>query len=275
MDVFMGIDIGSQQSKGVLLQDDAILAHMSVPSGIDHRKTAHLLRDGLSMKLGRKPAVAFTVATGCGADNVDFADDRVGDIQCSARGMNFISKPVRTLIEVGARSTRVIRISDSGKVTKFAVTDKCAAGSGVFLQIVANVLRIDLREVGPLSLKSNAPVTFNTGCAVFGETEAITRVSEGIPKEDILAGVHKALAEKIYALLVKVELEPEVALAGGGGLDVGLAKRLGDKLGVPLTVPAHPDLVGAVGAAVSARTGFMRTGTAAAPIPVIGSSLSL
>jgi len=257
MDLFMGIDVGSQQSKGVILEDETLLASLTLPSGVNHRETAEKLRERLLAELNRPAAVTYCVSTGCGAENVPYADERVYDIQCSARGIHHFSGSVRTLIEVGARSTRVIKVNQAGKVIKFAVTDKCAAGSGVFLQIVANVLRIGLEEVGPLSLKSTAPVIFNTGCAVFGETEAITRVCEGIPKEDILAGVHKSIAEKIYASIVKVGLEEECALAGGGGLDRGFVKRLEEKIGLGLVVPPRPEIICALGAAVSARQKYL------------------
>ena len=134
----------------------------------------------------------------------------------------------------------------------FIISEKCAAGSGRFLQVIANVLRMDLKDIGPLSLKSENPVTFTTGCAVFGETEVISRVAEGNSKEDILAGVHKALAEKICALAERLGLEEEYAITGGGGLDIGLIKAIEGKLDIHLLVPPYPQLVTALGAAIIA-----------------------
>jgi len=133
------------------------------------------------------------------------------------------------------------------------VSEKCAAGSGRFLNVIANVLRIDLKDIGPLSLKSKNPVTFTTGCAVFGESEAISRVSEGASKEDILAGVHKALANKVSTLVDRVELEKDCAVSGGGALNLGLIKSVEEKLGVPLLVPPHPQFITALGAAIIAE----------------------
>jgi len=151
----------------------------------------------------------------------------------------------------------VIRINKEGQVTNFVVSEKCAAGSGRFLEIIANVLRIDLKNVGPLSLKSTNPVTFTTGCAVFGESEAISRVSEGISKEDILAGVHKALADKLSTLVDRVGLEEQCAISGGGGLNVGLIHSLEEKLGIQLLVPSQPQFITALGAAIMAEESFI------------------
>jgi predicted CoA-substrate-specific enzyme activase len=151
-------------------------------------------------------------------------------------------------------STQVIRVNSEGRVINFAVSERCAAGSGRFLNIMANVLRIDLNDVGLLSLKSRNPVNFTTGCAVFGESEAISRVSEGASKEDILAGVHKALADKISGLVSRVKLVMECAISGGGGLNEGLVKSLEEKLQIELKVPPKPQFVNALGAAVMAST---------------------
>ncbi|MFC1981306.1 acyl-CoA dehydratase activase [Chloroflexota bacterium] len=157
------------------------------------------------------------------------------------------------MVDVQAQSSQVIRLDESGLVTNFTVSEKCAAGSGRFLEVIANVLQIDLKDIGSLSLKSQNPVAFTTSCAVFGESEAISRVAEGAAKEDILAGVHVALASKIFALIGRVGLEKDCAISGGGALDVGLIKSVEEKLGIGLLVPPHPQIVTALGAAIMAQ----------------------
>ena len=249
MTVFMGIDIGSQNSKGVIIEDGAILAGYACPSGINYRAAAQKIREELIRKASVSE-ISYTVATGFGADNVLFADEKINDIQCSARGIVHLDDSVRTLVEIGARSSRVIRLSETGKIINFSMNNRCAAGSGIFLQVIANVLRVDLHDIGRLSLKSKNPITFNTGCSVFGETEAITRVSEGFSVEDILAGAHNSLAEKISGMLSKIGLEERCAVAGGGGLDIGLVKSIEDKIGTELIVPPQPETISALGAAV-------------------------
>ena len=250
---FMGIDIGSATSKGVITKDGDLVALHSLPSGIDYRMAAQKLREELLAKASLSgEEIACTIATGRGANNVLFADQKVTDIICCARGISNIFPSVRTVIDVEDQSSQVIRIDEEGRVINFSTSEKCAAGSGRFLQVIANVLRIDPKDIGHLSLKSENPVTFTTGCAVFGETEAISRVAEGNSKEDILAGVHKALAGKICALAERLGLEEHYAIAGGGGLDIGLIKAIEGELGIQLLVPPYPQLVTALGAAIIA-----------------------
>ena len=251
---FIGIDIGSANSKGVITRDGELLTYHLLPSGINYRMAAEKLRDELLAKASLSPEdIACTVATGQGAGNVPFSNQQVTDIRACARGINSIFPSVRTVIDVQAQSSQVIRLGEDGHVTNFVASEKCAAGSGRFLEVIANVLHIDLKNIGPLSLKSENPVTFTTSCAVFGESEAISRVAEGASKEDILAGVHQALANKISALIDRVELEKDCAISGGGGLDAGLIKSVEEKLGVQLLVPPQPQIITALGAAIMAE----------------------
>jgi len=251
---FMGVDIGAGTSKGVITKDGKPLAYHLLPSGANYRVAAQKLREELLAKAGLLPEdIAYTIVTGCGAGSVPFSGQEVADLRCCARGISTIFPSVRTVIDVGEQSSQVIRLSEGGQVINFVVNEKCAAGSGRFLSIIANVLRIDLKDVGPLSLRSKNPATFTTGCAVFGESEAVSRVAEGISKEDILAGVYKALADKISALIDRVGLEKQCAISGGGGLDVGLIKSVEEKLGVQLLVPPQPQIITALGAAIMAE----------------------
>jgi len=250
----MGIDIGSGTSKGVITKDGKLEAYHILPSGFDYKLTAQKLMEELLAKAGiLQEEIACTVTTGRGSNIISPGNQHVADIRCCARGINSVFPSARTVIDVQGQSSQVIRLSDSGQVISFVVSEKCAAGNGRFLDIIANVLRIDLKDVGPLSLKSKSPVVFTTGCAVFGESEAISRVAEGISQEDILAGVHKALAGKISALVARVGLEEPCAISGGGGLNVGLIKRV-EELGVHLLVPPQPRFINALGAAIMARS---------------------
>jgi len=254
MDWFMGIDIGSGTSKGVIIKDGKPVAYHLLPSEANYRTVAQKLSEELLAKVGLSPQdITYTIATGYGAGSVPFSNQQVADIRCCAKGISSLFPSVRTVIDVQEMSSQVIRLDEEGQVTNFVVSEKCAAGSGRFLKIIANVLRIDLNDIGPLSLKSKNPITFTTGCAVFGESEAISRVSEGISKEDILAGVHKALANKISTLIDRVGLAEQCAISGGGGLNVGLIKSVEEKLGVQLLVPPQPQLITALGAAIMAQ----------------------
>jgi predicted CoA-substrate-specific enzyme activase len=255
MSWFMGIDIGSAYSKGVVTRDfDPIASHI-VRSGANYRTSAEVIRTELIRQADlTHDTMVNTVATGAGADNVYFASQKASDTVCTARGINNVFPQARTVIDVASQSTRVIRLSEKGIVTNFAVSEKCAAGSGRFIEVIANVLRIDLSDFDAIAAGSKNPITFGTGCAVFGESEAITRISEGIPKEDIAAGVNEALASKIFSLVKKVKLDEPCAICGGGALNTALVKTVESGLKITLLVPPHPQLITALGAAMVAAT---------------------
>lgn len=253
MSWFLGIDIGSAYSKGVLTRDSELLASHVVISGADYRRTAQAIRAELLSKAElTADDIACTVATGCGAGNVDFAGQQASDMVCAARGIHRVFPQARTVIDIASQSSRVIRLSEGGTVTDFAVSEKCAAGGGRFVEVVAKVLRVELSEFGSLAARATNPVTFSTGCAVFGETEAITRVSEGIPPQDIAAGVNRALAGKIASLAKKVRLGEPCAVCGGGALNMHLVRALEGELKVGLLVPPQPQVIAAFGAAIIA-----------------------
>ena len=251
---FMGIDIGSMYGKGVIVRDSDIHAYYVLPSGSNYQVAAEKIREELLTKLDlSQDNIKSTVATGVGATDVHFADHNISDYICTARGINSIFPQAKSVIDVAGLSMKVIQVDDKGRVMNFLTSERCAAGSGRFISVIANVLRIDLEDFGALSLKSQNPVTFSAGCAVFAETEAITRVSEGIPKEDIAAGVNRQLADKAYSMLKRIKLEGPFAICGGGALNIGLIKSMEAKLGEPVLMPPQPQLVTAIGAAIISR----------------------
>jgi len=255
MSWFIGIDIGSAYSKGVIIRDFELVASHVIMSGANYRTSAEVIRTELIRQVNLDQGdITNTVATGAGADNVHFASQRVSDIVCTARGINNTFPQARTVIDVASQSSRVIRLSGEGKVANFTVSEKCAGGSGRFIEVIANVLRIDLSDFGAISARSKTPITFSTGCAVFGESEAITRISEGVSKEDIAAGVNKALASKISSLVKKLKLEEPCAICGGGALNIALVNTIEGELNITLLIPPKPRLIASLGAALIAAT---------------------
>ena len=255
MSWFMSIDIGSAYSKGVIIEDFELVASHIILSGANYRKSAEAIMTELLRQVNlTDDNIANTVATGSGADNVYFASQKASDIVCTARGINNVFPQARTVIDIASQSTRVIRLNEEGMVTNFTVSEKCAAGSGRFIEVIANVLRINLSDFGPIAARSRNPIAFSTGCAVFGESEAITRISEGIPKEDIAAGVNKALASNISSLVKKLKLEEPCTICGGGALNIPLIKAIESELNISLLVPPQPQLITALGAAIIATT---------------------
>jgi len=249
-----GIDIGSAFSKAVVMAKNEIISYHVMPSGGNYKLTAEevageaLTKAKLSLK-----DIDYTVATGYGAANVSFSNQVASDISCLARGVCYLFTTARTAIDIGGQFTRVFKLDDEGRATAFLLSEKCAAGSGRFLQVIAKVLQIDLKDIGELSLSSQNKVDFNTGCAVFAESEAVSRIAEGAAKEDILAGLHRTLAAKIQTMVERLGIVPDCAVVGGGAKDVGLVRSIEEGLACRLLVPKEPQIVAALGAALLAE----------------------
>jgi predicted CoA-substrate-specific enzyme activase len=249
-----GIDIGSAFAKAVVIAENKVIVYQVMPSGGDYRLTAEQVMKGALTKAELTlNNINYAVATGYGAASVSFANQTASDISCLARGLYYLFPTARTAIDIGGQFTRVLKLDGRGKATSFLLSEKCAAGSGHFLQVIAKVLQINLEDIGELSLKSKNRVDFNTGCAVFAESEAVSRVAEGEAKEDILAGLHRTLAAKIQTMVARLGIEPDCAVAGGGAKDIGLVRSIEAGLACKLLVPDEPQIVAAMGAALLAE----------------------
>lgn len=253
MSYVAGIDIGAAFSKAVILSEGRVVAYHVMPSGKNYRETAEKVMQAAldKARLGRQD-IALTMATGYGAANVPFASQQVTEISCQARGIKHIFPSARTVIDVGGQSTKVIKLDEAGRAVDFVISEKCAAGSGRFLQVIARVLGVPLEEIGPLSLQAKKVVKLTTSCAVFTESEAISRIAEGEKKEDILAGVHAAIASKVVSLVERARTEGDCAITGGGAKDIGLVKAVEEKIACRLLVPEEPQITAALGAALRA-----------------------
>ncbi len=251
---FAGVDIGSAFIKAVLVSRREILASEMRPSGGRYRETADDVLEAALDRAGlRREQLAGIVVTGVGAESAPFTAPSVSDISCQARGCRFHFPGARTVIDIGGQFTKAARLNSEGRVVDFLISEKCAAGSGRFLQVMARILQIDWEAIGPLSLKSERPVEFSTNCAVFAESETVSRMAEGARPEDLLAGVHRAMAAKVALLAKRVKMEPEVVLTGGGAEDAGLVRAVSEALGLEVRVPENPRLTAALGAACLAE----------------------
>ena len=247
---YAGVDIGSSFIKAVLVDHQQIIASEIVSSGGSYKETARRVLEQVLFK-ARIDAEKLSgiVATGVGAESAPFHARQFSDISCQAAGCKFLFPSTRIVIDIGGQFTRAVKLTSQGRVANFLMSEKCATGSGRFLQVIARILRIKIEEIGPLSLKSQAPVDFSTNCAVFAESETISRIAEGARMEDILAGVHRAMAAKVAMLIKTLRIEPEVVLTGGGGEDAGLVLAVSEALGIQVLVPEQPRLTAALGAA--------------------------
>jgi len=249
-----GIDIGTAYSKGVIISNGNMLSACMLPSGRNFNAAAKKVMDKALDLAKLSPSDICSIgATGHGAKNVPFADEVISDLICAAKAVFLLFPSVVTIVDIGALSSRAMRLSENGSLAKFIFSGKCAGGSGKILQVIARVLDVKLSEVGTLSLKSKNRVEFNTGCAVFMESEAVSRVAEGASREDLLAGLHYALASQICSLAERVEMEKDYLLIGGGAQDQGLVKAVNDVTCKNFMVPDNPQLIAAFGAALIAE----------------------
>lgn len=254
-----GIDIGSTITKVVVKNETRIRSTVIKPTGAEHRRLAHEVMQAALSNAGIEfDRLDFVVATGYGRINVPFADRQVTEITCHMRGVHFLFPGVRTIVDIGGQDLKGIKVVD-GKLHDFVMNDKCAAGTGRFLEVIAEVLGVALEDIGELSLTSKNPSEISSLCTVFAEQEALLRLSEGTPVEDILAGIHKANATRIASMVNKLKIEKDVVMTGGEAKNVGLCKSLEEKIGLPLLIPPEPLITGALGAAIVAMESCLKS----------------
>jgi predicted CoA-substrate-specific enzyme activase len=248
-DYFAGIDIGSTMTKVVIMKG-GIISSVVGPTGAEQRRLAdRVMERGLEQADLSFSSITYLVATGYGRLNVPFADRQVTEISCHAKGVAFLFPEAKTVIDIGGQDSKAINIQN-GRPVDFVMNDKCAAGSGRFLEIIADGLGITLEEMAELSLKSNHPIKIGNLCTVFAEQEVVGKLAEGAPLADLIAGIHEALASRVASMAKKLKVADDVVVTGGGAKNPGLVKALSDALGHRLLVPSEPLLTGAVGAAL-------------------------
>lgn len=254
---YCGVDMGSVSIKAVVVSDYRIMASCVTASGGNYKDGVKKVLDDVFSHVGiTYDQLDGIFVTGVGADGFPFVAKQVSDISSQAMGCHRLYPTARTIIDIGGQFTKVARISPEGRVEDFLISEKCASGSGRFLQVIARILQINLDEIGPLSQKSKNPVEFSTNCAVFAESETVSRIAEGALPEDILAGVHRSMASRVSMLLRRLKLEPDVVITGATATDFGLVKAINDVLGVEVIVPESPKVMAAFGAACLAEDGF-------------------
>ena len=263
---FAGVDIGSTMTK-VVIMNRAILASVIGPTGPEHRKLANrVMEEALTRASLSFDDITYVVATGYGRINVPFADKQITEISCHARGVSYLLPEVRTVIDIGGQDCKGIKLSN-GRVVDFVMNDRCAAGTGRFLEVTAEGLGVKLDDMGRLSLGAKNKVEIGSTCTVFAAQEVVSKLSEGVPLPDIIAGLHEAIATRIYGMVRRLKIEREVALTGGGAKNIGLVRALEAKLGYPVLVPPEPLLTGAIGAALLGKDIVKKAAESGVPLP--------
>ena len=249
-----GVDVGSTQTKAILIDEDrGIVGRALIMTGANVVTAAReAFQAALDDAMVREAEVGWVIGTGYGRYRVTFGHAQVTEISCHARGAAHLFPGTRTVLDMGGQDTKAIRIGERGDVLDFCMNDKCAAGTGRFLQAAAFALEIPLDELGPLALTAQRPVRISTTCTVFAESEVLAWAAKGKKLEDILMGVHRSIAARSVALLTRVGVEERVTFTGGVARNGAMVAVLNELLGTPLQLGDDSHYMGALGAALFA-----------------------
>ncbi len=252
---FAGIDVGSLSTETVIVDEAGkIISYAIIPTEANSTEAGETAMDkALSDKHISRDRIKGIVATGYGRVSIPFADRSVTEISCHAKGAQHLFPNTRTVIDIGGQDSKVIRVGDGGKVLDFAMNDKCAAGTGRFLEVMAAKLGVALDDMGPLSEKAQGEAVISSVCTVFAESEVVSLVARNHPKDEVIRGLHRAIINRVFSMVTAVGIHPDIIMSGGVAKNQGVVNLMAQKLGEPIHVYAEPQIIGALGAALLAR----------------------
>lgn len=257
--IYVGIDIGSLSSEALLLGDNGILTYSIMSTGAKPQRAAQSCLEEALLKVALdEKAISMVVATGYGRIRVPFAAREVTEITCHARGAHFLYPKTRTVIDIGGQDSKVTTLDDQGGVTDFMMNDKCAAGTGRFLEVMAVALETELKDMGRRSLQVKKGVSISSMCTVFAESEVISLIAEGCKEEEIIRGLHEAISRRIFRMSKRLRVKEEITFSGGVAKNQGIVETLKRLFGMRINIPEEPQIVGALGAALCARDMALR-----------------
>ena len=252
--ITVGIDVGSNTTKGAILENKRIIGFSLRATGYHSGRAGQALFETMLAEFGLEAAdVDRVIATGYGRNSVTFADKTVTEITCHGSGAHFLSPGVRSIIDIGGQDSKAIVVAESGRVIDFAMNDKCAAGTGRFLEVMAKALELPLEKFGEFSAAADLPAKISSLCTVFAESEVISLIAQGERRANIIAGIHEAIASRVAAMAIRVGMRAPVMMTGGVAKNAGVVKALEQKIGLPITVLAEAQVTGAIGAAIIAQ----------------------
>ncbi len=248
---FAGIDLGSTMTKVVILDEaDSVVAFVVNHTGAEHRRLANkVMEEALAVAGLDIGDISYVMATGYGRINVPFADKQITELSCHARGVASFFPNVRLAIDIGGQDAKALKIRD-GKLLDFVMSDKCAAGTGRFLEVIAAVLGLEVADLDGVSRESTSKVAVSSVCTIFAQQEVTNHLSDGVPLPDVVAGLHDAIASRVARMARRFKVEPDVVFTGGVAKNGGVVRALAKNLGIEVLVPDQPLLSGAIGAAL-------------------------
>jgi benzoyl-CoA reductase subunit D len=262
--ITVGIDVGSLYSKAVVVRDGAVVGAHQLRAGRDEGCASDDLLLHALRPLGLAPGdVTCVAATGVGKTEVGCAREQVTEVLAAARGAHHLYPHAKGVVDMGGESTRAARLADNGDVLEFAINDKCASGTGVFLDAMASLMGVSPEEMGPLSLTSTSDLAYSSTCVVFAESEVVSAIHRQTPRQDILRGIHRAVTQRVFGLVGRLGLADACVAAGGLARNAGIVACLEELMKQRLIIPEEPQLVTALGAALVAADRAARAGAAA------------
>jgi predicted CoA-substrate-specific enzyme activase len=265
---FAGIDLGSTMTKIVIIdREEKVLGSIIKHTAAEHRRLAgQVMQEALNQTSILLKDITYIVATGYGRINVPFADRHFTELLCHTRGVASLFPTVRLAIDIGGQDSKGLQIKN-GKLIDFVMNDKCAAGTGRFLEVLARTLCLRIEDLGDLSSRAKKKVEINSPCTVFVRQEIAQYLSQGVPIEEIVAGIHAAIAGKVSKMIKRLKVEPDVVFTGGVAKNSGVVKALEEHLGCKLLVPSEPLLSGALGAAIIGKELILKALEKGEPLP--------
>jgi len=256
--MFAGVDIGAATTKAVIINGwQEILAFSLLPTSYDRKQSG---TESLNLALAKirksGDAVKYIVSTGYGRRSFTSSDKALPEIVCHAKGTKFLFPEVRTIIDIGGQDSKVIELDEDGSVLRFEMNDKCAAGTGRFLEVLTErILNLPLADLGPLALKSKEHLTLSSVCTVFAESEILSLLSEHKAREDIAYGISKAIAKRVIGMGAggQISYNKPIVFSGGVARNIGVVKAIEEELGKEVITPKEPQITAALGAAIFAK----------------------
>lgn len=249
----LGIDIGSTSSKAVILQDgEMIVKRALVAVGTGTSGPAQLLQQLFANQEIQQSDIRKTVVTGYGRMNFKEADKQISELSCHAKGVHFLFPEARTVIDIGGQDAKALKIDSRGNLLNFAMNEKCAAGTGRFLEVMAKVLETNINDLGHLSLQAQNTINISSVCTVFAESEVISHLSKGLGTADIAAGIHRSIAQRVSSLALRVGIQSDLIMTGGVAQNIGVVKAMENVTNAKIYVSEYAQYSGAIGAALYA-----------------------
>lgn len=249
-----GVDVGAATAKTAIVKDGEMIASKVIPTGSRVQESAlKVTQDALAIAGYEMSDLDAVISTGYARHVVAFSNRGVSEIICHAKGVNHLMPDARTIIDIGGQDSKVIGPREDGTVADFVMNDKCAAGTGRFLEVMANVLELTIDDMGPESLKSNTPATVTSTCTIFAESEMVSLRAENVSRADIVAGIHRAVARRVIIMGKTVGYKDKIVFTGGVAKNVGIKYFLEKELGMEVVVGEEPQIMGALGAALIAQ----------------------